>query len=514
MTAAPTVADLLADPLLRDARALAGHAGLDRPVTDVTVYRGEPTAVTRHLVVCDVRDATPAYRLDALVRRAQEAGAAALCVTAGAAARPPLSTVRLADRLRIPVLWAPTDDPFRLAFDLTLKVRAPEVTRARTVETLIRRLATRTQGTDLLAVARGVLAADLSLVTPDGGAILGGPVDTQALRQELAVPQRAGGLLAHPVLAEPVDGHRPGGATPVPAWLVWPFGQADEDRADTVALGLTVLEPFVRSWLAGARVRADHDDAARRRLLSEVVTGRATVSRETVERAVALGWRLDDWHVGLHVHAERQPAAGRPDTVPALLTDALERHGITAQAVAGEDGTWALWTSSVTRPATDDPSRVLRDVRRALGELPAVWRLVAGIGRPRQGPGGLADTLTEARHAAGLAATREFRPAVEHTDELGVGRLLAAWQQADITRAFAETALAPLRDAEHEHLLTTLRVFLENGGSAAATARALGLHRNTVAARLRQVRDRLGADLDDPSNRLALQMACRSLLSP
>ncbi|GAA2669179.1 MULTISPECIES: PucR family transcriptional regulator [Streptomyces violaceoruber group] len=102
---------------------------------------------------------------------------------------------------------------------------------------------------------------------------------------------------------------------------------------------------------------------------------------------------------------------------------------------------------------------------------------------------------------------------MEHSDELGVGGLPAAWQQSDITRAFAESALAPLGGPEHAHLLTTLRVFLEHGGSA-ATARALGLHRNTVAARLRQVRERLGVPLDDPSNRLALQMACRAPTSP
>ncbi|MFH9574100.1 helix-turn-helix domain-containing protein [Streptomyces sp. NPDC017454] len=514
MTSTPDVAGLLADPLLRDARTLAGHAGLDRPVRDVTAYRGTLTAVDGHLVLCDVRDATPAYRLDALVRRAQEAGAAALCVTADETARPPLSAVRLADRLRIPVLWAATDDPFRLALDLTLRVRAPEVTRARTVETLVRRLATRTEGPDLIATARTVLAAAVSLVTPDGGAIVGDPVVPGALRPELAVPQRTPGLLAHPVHAVPSAGDRPGGTAPVTAWLVWPVEPADEERADTVALGLAVLEPFVRSWLAGARTRADHDSAVRRRLLTEVVTGRGTVSREAVEQAVALGWRLEDWHVGLAVRAEQPPAVDRPDTVPAPLLAALARQGVTTQAVAEGDGDWALWSSSSRRPADDEPRLLLRQVRRALAELPAAWRLVAGIGWPRQGSGGLADTLTEARNAARLAAAREFRPSVEHTDELGVGRLLAAWQQSDITRAFAETALAPLRDTAHAHLLTTLRVFLENGGSAAATARALGLHRNTVTARLRQVRERLGVALDDPGNRLALQMACRALTSP
>ncbi|MEU6009599.1 helix-turn-helix domain-containing protein [Streptomyces sp. NPDC047453] len=49
------------------------------------------------------------------------------------------------------------------------------------------------------------------------------------------------------------------------------------------------------------------------------------------------------------------------------------------------------------------------------------------------------------------------------------------------------------------------------GGELVATGRALGLHRNTVTARLRQVRDRIGVDLDDPGHRLALQMACRAV---
>ncbi|MFE7357005.1 hypothetical protein ACFU8Q_28565 [Streptomyces sp. NPDC057543] len=62
-----------------------------------------------------------------------------------------------------------------------------------------------------------------------------------------------------------------------------------------MALGLAVLEPFVRSWLAAERTRADHDTVLRERLLDEVTTDRATVSRDAVERArpsrSAGGWR-------------------------------------------------------------------------------------------------------------------------------------------------------------------------------------------------------------------------------
>ena len=75
----------------------------------------------------------------------------------------------------------------------------------------------------------------------------------------------------------------------------------------------------------------------------------------------------------------------------------------------------------------------------------------------------------------------------------------------------ATPALSPLRDTAHSHLLATLRAYLESGGSVVLTAQALGVHRNTVTTRVQQVRDRLGVDLDDPSQRLALQVACRAL---
>jgi len=39
----------------------------------------------------------------------------------------------------------------------------------------------------------------------------------------------------------------------------------------------------------------------------------------------------------------------------------------------------------------------------------------------------------------------------------------------------------------------------------------LGLHRNTVANRIRRIADLLGVSLDDAENRLSLQLACRML---
>ena len=45
----------------------------------------------------------------------------------------------------------------------------------------------------------------------------------------------------------------------------------------------------------------------------------------------------------------------------------------------------------------------------------------------------------------------------------------------------------------------------------AATADALGLHRNTVSTRIIRAQELLGLDLGDPETRLAVQLACRTV---
>jgi len=72
--------------------------------------------------------------------------------------------------------------------------------------------------------------------------------------------------------------------------------------------------------------------------------------------------------------------------------------------------------------------------------------------------------------------------------------------------------LDPLTD-QPGALLETLGAYLDAESSTADTAAVIGVHRNTVAARIARVVELLGVDLADPDERLAVQLACRSLLS-
>ncbi len=134
-----------------------------------------------------------------------------------------------------------------------------------------------------------------------------------------------------------------------------------------------------------------------------------------------------------------------------------------------------------------------------------------GVGSLQEGPEGLTRSLGEAADAARIAATRAASGHLVHVDRLGLGQLLLAWTHTDTFAPAAASLLTPLQD--HPELLATLAAYLDAESSVADTAAVLGVHRNTVSGRVGRAVQLLGVDLDDPEERLAVQLACRSVLS-
>jgi DNA-binding PucR family transcriptional regulator len=93
--------------------------------------------------------------------------------------------------------------------------------------------------------------------------------------------------------------------------------------------------------------------------------------------------------------------------------------------------------------------------------------------------------------------------------------MLMEWYASDTARASVRVQLAPLErlgQARCETAIRTLAAFLDEQGSIGRTAQRLHLHRNAVSYRMRRITGLLGVDLDDPDQRLALQLACRARL--
>lgn len=132
---------------------------------------------------------------------------------------------------------------------------------------------------------------------------------------------------------------------------------------------------------------------------------------------------------------------------------------------------------------------------------------LAVVGGPRRG-----DRLTGATtEADGLLrrARALGRPIVSGEQrDLGLDALIGP-QEAG---AYAERVLGPLREldaARGGELVDTLGVWLACHGGWDRTAAALGVHRNSVRHRIRQVERALGVDLGDPETRMQLWFALR-----
>lgn len=93
---------------------------------------------------------------------------------------------------------------------------------------------------------------------------------------------------------------------------------------------------------------------------------------------------------------------------------------------------------------------------------------------------------------------------------LGIYRvLLNAARPAELAR-FAREVLAPLEEYDVRHkaeLVRTLRAFLKQGGSAAASAKQLFVHTNTVRYRVRKAEELLGISLANEEDRLQVTLA-------
>lgn len=117
----------------------------------------------------------------------------------------------------------------------------------------------------------------------------------------------------------------------------------------------------------------------------------------------------------------------------------------------------------------------------------------------------------EARATLEAAELLADAPKLARADRLPAYRLLASLHTmpdgARHARSLLESLLAGRPDVRREHL-ATLRAVLEQPGLAEAAA-ALGVHRNTVAYRVRRIESLTGWRLSDPSLRLPLALALR-----
>jgi purine catabolism regulator len=155
--------------------------------------------------------------------------------------------------------------------------------------------------------------------------------------------------------------------------------------------------------------------------------------------------------------------------------------------------------------ATDPQGLVLAD------RVASVLGRVVGVSRPFDDADGRSSAEADARSTMEAGERLASPPAVARADRLPAYRLLGNLHNLPEGSRQARALLAPLlrgRPDVRRERLTTLRAVLDQPGLAEA-ADALGVHRNTVAYRVRRIEEVTGWRLSDPELRFPLALALR-----
>ncbi|GHF16135.1 hypothetical protein GCM10017786_57510 [Amycolatopsis deserti] len=488
---------LLALPSWAGVRVAAGGSGLDRPLETVraTLDAGDSPAAGELLVLARELRGTD-WQIDALLRRGADSGAAGLLLPE---VEPLTATRLLADRLAMPLLVT-AERPLDLLVEARLMLAAPELDRANLVLATHRALGERLRSPEeVVSALRGLLRSPVALLDDRGEPVAGELASAGRIRVGEPVPQRVdlddGVLLAHPALL----------AGPV-LWVAAELTGAEAARADVVPPALAVAAGAVQRWLLANRLELERDARSRTALLGDLLRLDAEPGADLRRRAADAGWRLGGWHVGLRIGV-----ASSVDTVARTteVVRALRAEQITAVVVEHGDG-WTGWVTFDQEPTAQRVRTLAARLRAAHKTLRRTLGSHLGVGRPHPRPDGLAATIAEATDAARLAATRPESGHFLHVDQLGMAQLLLEWTRTDTFEPAARALVAPLRNAPGD-LVRTLAAYLDAESSIAETAAVLGVHRNTVAARIARIEQLLGVDLSRPDDRLALHLASRAI---
>lgn len=497
------VSALPAHPGSGGARVVAGSEEREWVGVDV-----EPTeadlatdATGRIAILTDAPPAAP-WQQDALVRRVRDRGYTALAV-AGAGGFG-AGTVRLAERLDLVLMHV--DRPVALAKACWQLLEARDALTLAYVRKVAQSIEYHAEGlADLLRHLSSSVGHGIALVDSEG------------------VLLEAGGHLAPEVhaaidFAPWVDLARSGGSTAASVRVDSPSREGlriaffGEDLSDPQlgALGVAaeVAMPAVAARIMIDEVAEVNDVAVSSGVLRDFVDLRGAPDADVERRMLERGWRTSGYHLAFRMigRSRIEPFQLLRFVIGELGRVAADSHATTTgRGVSG-------WLSFTEAPSASQIERHVAALRDLHGAARRGFNVATGVGSLASGGVGLTTSLSEAADAARIAVNRSSTGWFVRVDGLGLEQLLLAWTGNDTFVPAARSLLEPL-DAAGGDLLPTLSTYLDHESGIAPTAAALGLHRNTVAMRIQRIQELLGVDMGDPEVRLALQLACRAVVS-
>ena len=263
---------------------------------------------------------------------------------------------------------------------------------------------------------------------------------------------------------------------------------------------------LVERIAAAVTMAVRQDEAARPRGARRVEAVGALLSGQlgsvSEQRAAALALGLDPDATYLVAVS----SVGNDAAVTSVLTSLGTVHE------AGEaHGRRTLLIAPSGRAGSDTMgSRVAEAKRRWQAETNGTTATLA-VSAPAAGVAQLPAAEQEARFIARLQMEPRFpyrAASFDSIDDIGAFQLLYPLRDTSGLHKFVSDSVGILeRRDQRGTLRDTLRAYLETGGSLADASHRLGIHRNTLAYRLRRISELVGRDVSDPTRWLTLHLA-------
>lgn len=248
------------------------------------------------------------------------------------------------------------------------------------------------------------------------------------------------------------------------------------------------------------------DEAARPRGLRRVeateslLSGQRMSASDQRAAALALGLDPDALFLVAVTHGGGEPA----------LTRALAPLGSVYPA-GGANGRRVALVAANDRSTGANRAGKVAEIKRRWEKDHAEDGATLALSAPALGVASVPGAAREAIFVANLQEQAQFprrAASFESVDDIGALRLLYQLRDSNELRQFVSQALGSLENRDQRGALReTLRAFLESGGSQVDASHRLGIHRNTLAYRLRRIGELVGRDVGDPSSWLTLHLA-------
>ena len=281
------------------------------------------------------------------------------------------------------------------------------------------------------------------------------------------------------------------------------WGLSPEVRADIMEYASarlfdyanTITAQAISAYLDEQAGLERQDESSRLRAVTGLLQG--DLDPRMAERSIS--YRLDASHIGYTLWDASGAGRVRLETVAAELGARIDHwQHLTVRSDRGTLNGWLSCRAGHLQPAL-----------QGLAPPPGIR---AAFGSAHWGLSGFRLTHREALEAKRVCSSIGGQPLTMYDD---VGVLALASRDTELAGAFVEAHLGSLSadDEKSRALRETLRVFLQERGSPAATAARLRVHKNTVVKRIEKIQETLDTPIDRGSLNLRVALELARVLS-